>query len=338
MPIQKLYFVCPKFHYKNDIFDLQSKNNWDNALYPYHLLKEKLREKGIEFNTFDYFNNDPEGTYALLFFDFPRNMDEFLKNHKNAKKFLFVYESPIKNEGNQKTENYQYFDKVFTWNKELVDNQKVFHVAYARKFPEVLPINNPQKLATGIFGNKAQRNRLELYSERVRAIRWFEKNHLEDFDLYGAGWDQYYFQGIFSKLNKLTALRKLLKPNYPSYGGFINHKKEVYPNYKFSICYENSAHQDYITEKILDCLILGIVPVYLGAPNIADYVPKEAFIDKRDYKTYGELYTYLKNMPQEKYNGYISAIKNFVEGERSNIFKAETFANIISDEISKSLF
>jgi len=336
--IQKLYFVCPKFHYKNDIFDLQSKNNWDNALYPYYLLKEKLKEKGIDFNTIDYYNNDPEGTYALLFFDFPRNMDKFLKNHKNAKKFLFVYESPIKNEQNQNIENYQYFDKVFTWNKDLADNQKVFHVAYTRKFPEILEIsNNQKKLATGIFSNKLQEHPLELYSERVKAIKWFEKNHLEEFDLYGAGWDKYYFQGVLSKLNRFKFSTKLLKPNYPSYKGFINHKKDVYGNYKFAFCYENSTHKDYVTEKILDCLILGVVPIYLGAPNITDYVPKEVFVDKREFENYEKLYNYLKNMPQEKYKGYLSAIKNFVEGEKSYPFKAECFANTLTQEISQSI-
>lgn len=336
--IQKLYFVCPKFHHKNDIFDLQSKNNWDNALYPYYLLKEKLKEQGIEFNTFDYYNNDPEETYALLFFDFPRNMDEFLEKHKNTKKFLFVYESPIKNEENQNPENYKYFDKVFTWNKDLVDNKKIFHVAYARKFPETFGIHkNQKKLVTGIFGNKLQEHSLELYSERLRAIKWFEKNHLEDFDLYGAGWDKYYFQGIFSKLNKLIFLRKLLKPNFPSYKGFINHKKEVYGKYKFALCYENSIHKDYITEKILDCLIESVVPIYLGAPNITDFIEENCFIDKRKFKTYEELYSYLKNMPEEKYQSHLTAIKSFIESQKSHIFSADNFANIISEEISKSL-
>jgi hypothetical protein len=32
---------------------------------------------------------------------------------------------------------------------------------------------------------------LELYSKRVEAIKWFEKNHPEDFDFYGIGWDRY---------------------------------------------------------------------------------------------------------------------------------------------------
>lgn len=38
--------------------------------------------------------------------------------------------------------------------------------------------------------------------------------------------------------------------------------------YKFVIAYENSACDDYITEKLWRPLMLGVVPIYFGAPNI----------------------------------------------------------------------
>lgn len=36
---------------------------------------------------------------------------------------------------------------------------------------------------------------------------------------------------------------------------------------------ENSALKDYVTEKVYDGLVAGCVPIYLGAPNVADYIP-----------------------------------------------------------------
>lgn len=38
--------------------------------------------------------------------------------------------------------------------------------------------------------------------------------------------------------------------------------------YKFVIAYENSICNDYITEKLWRPLILGVVPIYFGAPNV----------------------------------------------------------------------
>lgn len=43
---------------------------------------------------------------------------------------------------------------------------------------------------------------------------------------------------------------------------------------------ENSVTRDYVTEKVYDGLVAGCVPVYLGAPNIGDYIPdSNAIVD-----------------------------------------------------------
>ncbi len=335
--MKKLYFIGPKFLYKNEIFNLQSKQNWDNALYPFYLLKEKFKEKGIELQTYDYYKKG-ETDYALLFQDFPKNIDEYIKDHPTAKKFLFIYESPIVRPENQTIENYKHFDKVFTWNTKLVDNKKIFRLSYARKIPQTLDIAAPKtKLATGAFGYKFQTNPVELYSERIRAIRWFEANHPNDFDLYGYGWNERYFTGAFKRLNKFKILKKIFAPHFPSYKGFVDNKKDVYSNYRFVICYENSMYPDYVTEKILDCLLCGSVPIYLGAPNVTDFIPENAFVDKRKFASYEDLYSFLKNMPEEKYQEYLTAIKNFVEGEKMYPFSADCFAKTLTEEISKSI-
>src|SRR3989344_4259293 len=337
--IQKLYLVCSKSLYNNEIFNLHGPHNRDNCLYPYYLFKEKLKEKGISIDTFDFLNKDSKEDYALVFFDMPRNMDYFLKNHKNTKKFLIVYESPIKNANNQKIEDYQYFEKVFTWNTKVVDDKKIFWVPYSQKIEKDINIDlsNNKKLVSAIFGYNLQTSKIELYSERIKAIKWFQKNHPEDFDLYGAGWSEHYFKDTLYQLNRIKILKKIFKPNFPSWKGEIKNKEETYQNYKFAICYENSVHEDYISEKIFDCFFARVVPIYLGASNVTDYIPKEAFIDKRDFRTYEELYSYLKNMPDEEYLKYIEAIKSYLEGEKIYPFSSEYFANTISEEISKSL-
>lgn len=38
--------------------------------------------------------------------------------------------------------------------------------------------------------------------------------------------------------------------------------------YKFVIAFENSACEDYVTEKLWRPLAVGVLPIYYGAPNI----------------------------------------------------------------------
>ena len=112
--------------------------------------------------------------------------------------------------------------------------------------------------------------------------------------------------------------------------------------YKFAVCYENcQGFPGYITEKIFDCFFAGTVPIYWGAPNIKDHIPAGAFIDKREFENYNQLYQYIKNMPDDEYNNYLINIKNFLQGNKFYQFGPEYFANIIIREIidlSKSNF
>jgi hypothetical protein len=54
--------------------------------------------------------------------------------------------------------------------------------------------------------------------------------------------------------------------------------------YRFTLAFENSIARDYVTEKFFDPLLVGSVPVYLGAPNVDDYAPgRDCFIRVGDF-------------------------------------------------------
>ncbi|XP_043712513.1 glycoprotein 3-alpha-L-fucosyltransferase A-like [Telopea speciosissima] len=50
-------------------------------------------------------------------------------------------------------------------------------------------------------------------------------------------------------------------------------KVEALKRYKFSLAFENSNEEDYVTEKFFQSLVAGSVPVVVGAPNIQEFAP-----------------------------------------------------------------
>jgi hypothetical protein len=53
-----------------------------------------------------------------------------------------------------------------------------------------------------------------------------------------------------------------------------------FSQYKFALAFENNNVTDYVTEKYVNVLQAGTVPVYMGAPNIDSWVPGERAIIK----------------------------------------------------------
>lgn len=309
----------------------------DDLIYPTVYLAKFASTRNIRVSTID---TEPLQSYdAILFMDFPTFKNEYFRqliNNKFKNLYLLIFESELIRPDNWSTENHKYFKKIFTWNDDFIDNKKYFKINFSSKILTDLnfDINKKTKLCTMIIGHKFKSHPLELYTERIKAIRWFEQNHPEDFDLYGIGWDKYYFKGAFSRLNRFEALGKLLKPKYPSYKGAVKSKREMLQKYKFVICYENARDiPGYITEKIFDCFFAGCVPVYWGAPNVTEHIPEDTFIDKRNFNIYDELYKYLKDMPEKEYIGYLNAIKNFVQSDKIYSFSAECFADTLINEI-----
>jgi hypothetical protein len=66
-------------------------------------------------------------------------------------------------------------------------------------------------------------------------------------------------------------------------------KIELFKTCKFGIAFENSIHDDYITEKIYDCYLANVIPIYFGAKNINNDFNPESFINVHNYKNTDDL-------------------------------------------------
>ena len=70
-------------------------------------------------------------------------------------------------------------------------------------------------------------------------------------------------------------------------------KRELFAKYPFVLAFENANCYDWVTEKPYDALLAGSVPIYMGAPNVNDYLPPNSYIDVRFFSGPAELAAFL---------------------------------------------
>jgi len=73
----------------------------------------------------------------------------------------------------------------------------------------------------------------------------------------------------------------------------------------------------------------------LGATNIANYVPKECFIDRRAFASDQMLYDFLRAMDKETYESYMTAIRKFQKSYEAYLFSKEHLSELILNEIQQ---
>lgn len=322
----------------NSIFDLAHQSNRDHSFYPFYLVRQKLIEYGYELNTVDLTHGKQVG------FTLHMNVQDWINTEKN---YLLLLESPQVYPANGVASNLKRYRKIFTWNDQLVNSECFVKI----NFPNLISVYDPDgfenrsRFCCMIAGNKTLRinDNRNLYPERVKTIRWFEKHAPQDFDLYGVDWDIFplSYNGFLGQVEKriFRAQSKFFKLSpFPSYRGRIEKKGEILVRTRFSICFENVRDlPGYITEKIFDSFCSGCVPVYWGANNITSYIPSDCFIDRRQFRNTSDLYEFLKAMSEHEYIGYQQRIQKFLLSAQSYPFSAECFCDTVVKSILQDL-
>ncbi len=336
--MRKAALVTQKILEKNIIFD-QSLNR-DDMIDKYIKLRDLFKINGFNLSTSDI--NKIEDSEIIIY---GNEMPSKLPNKKDIKKsFIILSESHFIFPKNFDKKKHKYFNKIFTWNDDYVDGNKYIKLNLARKIPTKIEknLNLKKKLCTMITANKYPPYKFddELYSKRIAFIRWFEKNSPNDFDLYGTGWDEYRFRNpkILRILNRIPSApkfyAKLFNQSYPSYRGSVKEKLDIMKDYKFSISFENAKNiPGYISEKIFHSFFASCVPIYWGANNVLSYIPKNCFIDFRDFKNYNDVFKYIKNISEKDYMNYLDNIELFLNSEQSTQFNSNEFAKIVVNSI-----
>lgn len=208
------------------------------------------------------------------------------------------------------------YSRVYTFDDDLVDNKKFFKFCYPvlQKMLSKIPDFKDKKFCTMVAGNWDPPERREI-------LDFFATKPEGTFEFYGRAPEKY--------------------KNHPMSKGYIpgfsssRAKLHVLKHYRFGICFENThTTKGYITEKIFDLFAAGCVPIFWGPDNVTDYIPKECFIDYREFPDDEALYSFLISMDEAEYQTYLTNIAVFLQSKQAYLFSSKAFEKILLDALN----
>jgi len=204
----------------------------------------------------------------------------------NKINFAWLIEPPIINGENYDKilKNYHKFDKVFSYNLSLKDkiNNFVFLPHGGTWLREQdIRLHDKSKKISFIYSDKQWNN-----GHRVRHnFANFLKQKNIEIDHFGSGSEKK-----------------------------IDFKSEALNDYMFSIVIENSVQDTYFTEKILDCFLSGVIPIYWGTKKISEIFDEKGIIFLPDSNEYGfnfdDAIELISTIGEEFYNSRLMSISN----------------------------
>lgn len=157
----------------------------------------------------------------------------------------------------------------------------------------------------------------QLHDQRLAAISHFGRGG--KLDLYGCGWGS--LKNLPSRWqNELSATVFSLNP------APCTDKLATIAGYKFALCFENIEFPGYVTEKMIDCLAAGVVPIYRGAPDIQDFVPADCFIDARKFQSLNDLESYLERVSEAEWQKIMNRGSSFLSEAMGRRYSYRGFA------------
>jgi hypothetical protein len=298
---------------------------------------KRAKELNIVFGTADVI---PKQDADILIYMAQPNSPNDVIVHKlkypSQKAILVMWETSLGARYTSNPQNHSGYDAIFTYVNTLVDEKRYFFLPprafYRHRIATGLPFEQ-RRVACLVGTNRQMRYRTalfamkkgwkfslkdwidyvfcpgELISFRSKVGRLCASYGDSTFDIFGEGWEmlpetRYVCLGI----PKESTLRYLGK-------------------YRYYFALENHASScSLISERVWDALWGDTVPVYFGHTGLDEFIPRECFIDARQFKDVQEMLDWLCRAPERTWTKYRTAGREFIHSEAVEKFLPEAFA------------
>jgi hypothetical protein len=336
-------FIDPSYPVFNQdkLFDLSDPVlNRDDQLLPFHRLREDLRARGKAVHTADYLlsrDAGPDAESAYFSLGILDNYQRIAREGRAKLKTFVIMEPPVVAPHLYEAlpELTNAFEQVYVHNVDGdgyslagVQRDKLKRLYWPLPYGEVLEPywsqhDRMRRIVVINGSHKPLSFHGEQYSTRIEAMAALAP--LGAVDLYGRGWERWW-----SREARWMPYWRNRGTLMSIYKGACVSKFEVLQRYQFCLCFENMAMNGYITEKLFDCLYAGAIPLYLGAPDILRYVPEDAFIDCRKYRSWDEMWDEVRHMPISRVQAMREAGRQFLGSDRAQAF-VDSLVNLVRE-------
>lgn len=104
-----------------------------------------------------------------------------------------------------------------------------------------------------------------------------------------------------------------------------NSKTDFQRKCKFTLCFESTKNEGFITEKITDAFYSDTIPVYYGSSTVTDIFNSKAFINCSDYPSFDAVIEKIIELDQDD--------EKYLEMLREPVFADPDFADKILNDI-----
>jgi len=107
------------------------------------------------------------------------------------------------------------------------------------------------------------------------------------------------YAGLPEEVGQIVTFKHRSPPMWPD-------KRDILEPFQYSIIPENSRHNGYYTEKVVDCFVAMTIPVYWGCPDLYKYFNPEGFLTFSDFP---DLMRVLEKLTPEYYMDHMQAVE-----------------------------
>lgn len=205
--------------------------------------------------------------------------------------------------------NHNFYDLILTWNEEVLNacHNAVF-------LPEGVCSWIDRKRPENPVYTECDTSKKEFAVSFLTSSKGFCPGHQLRLEIY---------ERIPSEVAGIRIHKHMSPPR-------IDDKREILEPFQFHIAPENSMHNNWFADKIVDCFVAKTIPLYWGCPNLEKYFNMDGVIR---FNNYEELIARISELTPDTYQSKLKAVE---ENYKESLKYVHTWTRI-EEEIAKGI-